>query len=128
MGEMEAEVSTRFLLEGDVTDKTTDFSYFFSSLNKLAVNIHSWSESKHFETNYDNVPEKLMFIVSELSEALEAARDDNWRDFEEEVADALIRLLDMSAGLGLNLTKAVHDKMIKNEGRAMKHGRKNYSS
>ena len=111
-----------------MSNKATDFRYYFKALNELAVNIHHWSESKHFETNYDNVPEKLMFIVSELAEALEAARDDNWKDFEEEVADALIRLLDMSAGLGLNLTKAVHDKMVKNEGRPMKHGRKNYSS
>src|ERR1035437_4982107 len=65
-----------------------------------------------------NVPEMLMLVVSELAEAMEGHRkslkDDKlpWRSmFEVELADALIRILDIGAGLGLDLGGAFVEKM-----------------
>jgi NTP pyrophosphatase (non-canonical NTP hydrolase) len=55
-----------------------------------------------------NIPEALMLIVTELSEAIEAYRNGNIEysdqtkdSMEEELADAIIRLLDLSYGLNL---------------------------
>lgn len=68
-----------------------------------------------------NVPEMLMLVVSELAEAMEGHRkslkDDKlpWRSmFEVELADALIRIFDISAGLGLDLGGAFVEKMAFN--------------
>ena len=72
-----------------------------------------------------NVPEKLMLIVSEIAEAMEAHRkglkDDKLphRDgLEVELADALIRIFDLGGGLGLDLAGALVEKMAFNAARA----------
>lgn len=68
-----------------------------------------------------NVPEMLMLVVSELAEAMEGHRkslkDDKlpWRSMlEVELADALIRIFDLGAGLGLDLGGAFVEKMAFN--------------
>ena len=70
------------------------------------------------------VPEKLMLIVSELSEALEGHRKGLMDDkiklltaFEVELADALIRLLDLAGAVKLDLGRAYVEKMIYNASR-----------
>jgi len=45
--------------------------------------------------------------------------------FEDEIADAIIRLLDLSAGLGIDIDKHVKYKLLYNATRPYKHG-KNY--
>ena len=64
------------------------------------------------------VPEKLMLIVSELSEAMEGHRKGLMDDklphrkmLEVELADALIRLLDLAGALDLDLGGAYVEKM-----------------
>lgn len=47
----------------------------FIRLNKAGRDVAAWSESKGFETGWGNLPEKLMLIVTEVSEAMEAFRD-----------------------------------------------------
>lgn len=61
---------------------------------------------------------KMMLIVSEIAEAMEAHRkgkmDDHLPDrpgVEVELADALIRICDLAGGLGLDLGGAVAEKM-----------------
>lgn len=68
-----------------------------------------------------NVAEMLMLVVSELAEAMEGHRkslkDDKlpWRPMlEVELADALIRIFDIGAGLGLDLGGAFVEKMAYN--------------
>lgn len=68
-----------------------------------------------------NVGELLMLCTSELAEALEGHRkglnDDHLphrKMFEVEVADALIRILDMAGGLGLDLAGAFEEKLAYN--------------
>ncbi len=70
------------------------------------------------------IPEKLMLIVSELSEALEGHRKNLMDDklphrkmFEVELADALIRLWDLAGAAGLDLGGAYIEKMAYNEHR-----------
>lgn len=66
----------------------------------------------------------LMLITTEVAEAAEAARKGNLQNFEEELADVVIRLLDTAYALEVNLEAAVLAKMNKNEGRSHMHGGK----
>lgn len=66
----------------------------------------------------------LALIHSEVSEATEAVRHDDPENFAEEMADVLIRVLDCTAGLGLDMDKTVRAKLEKNKGRGYRHGGK----
>ncbi|KKN37005.1 hypothetical protein LCGC14_0767650 [marine sediment metagenome] len=67
--------------------------------------------------------EKLMLVVTEVSEAAEAHRKADFENFTEEIADTFIRLMDITASLGINIEKAILDKMAINEGRPHLHGK-----
>lgn len=69
---------------------------------------------------------KLALIVEELGEAAQCASEDNEHAFWTEIADALIRELDLAGTAGINLTQIVQDKMQKNENRAPRHGKKKF--
>ena len=65
-----------------------------------------------------NVGEMLMLVVSEISEAMEGHRKGLMDDkipmrpmLEVELADAVIRILDIAGGLGLDIAGAFRDKM-----------------
>lgn len=70
------------------------------------------------------VPAVIALIHSEASEALEAFRNRDKENFTEELADTLIRILDLSYGLGLDMDKAVREKLEKNKTRGFRHGGK----
>lgn len=78
---------------------------------------------EQWEDTY-KIPGILALIHSEVSEALEGFRAGDKENFEEELADVLIRVLDCASGLGLDLDKAVADKLSKNRKRAFRHGGK----
>lgn len=72
-----------------------------------------------------NVGEKLMLIVSEVSEAMEGDRKDLMDDklphrkmIEVELADALIRILDLAGFLQLDIASATIEKLAFNQQRA----------
>lgn len=72
-----------------------------------------------------NVPETLMLVVSEISEAMEAYRKCRMDDhlthregFEVELADALIRIFDLAGAMGLDLGGAIDEKLAYNAQRA----------
>jgi NTP pyrophosphatase (non-canonical NTP hydrolase) len=99
-------------------------------INELADRIHTVNKEKGFWANDRNVGEMLMLVTSELGEALEAHRknkkDDHLPQYEGlhvEIADAIIRLLDMSAGLGININKIILDKLEYNKSRPRLHGK-----
>lgn len=77
-----------------------------------------WEESDY------KIPAVLALIHSEASEALEAFRGGDRNNFEEELADVLIRVLDLASGLGLDLDLAVEAKLAKNRTRGYRHGGK----
>lgn len=107
-------------------------------MNEMAEYIRSWRESKGFHTpgSIDSDPQtelvsdgdmmlgKLMLVVTELSEAAEAVRHEDIQNFEEEVADTFIRLLDICATVEIDIERAIMTKMAINEGRKHLHGKK----
>jgi len=100
------------------------------ALRSLSEYITDWRQRKGFTTGWHNFPEKLMLIVTELGEAMEAyrlwlpRRDEAARHaIEEELADTLIRLLDLTAAVGMDMGAAVERKMGVNECRPLRHGK-----
>jgi len=65
-----------------------------------------------------------MLIVSELAEAMEADRHGDKDNFNEEIADTLIRLCDLCGGLKIDIVKVTLDKMRKNAKRPRLHGKR----
>lgn len=73
----------------------------------------------------NNVPEKLMLIVSELAEAMEGHRKNLNDDklphrsmVEVELADALIRIFDLAGAKGYDVAGAIVEKLAYNAKRA----------
>lgn len=112
------------------------------SFNNLAADIHAWARGKGFYDrerlrvvdpvtgDVDGRPEnpslpaeKLMLIVSECSEVLDALRDGDVEHEAEEVADILIRVLDYAAWRNVDVDHEVAKKMERNHVRPRLHGR-----
>jgi NTP pyrophosphatase (non-canonical NTP hydrolase) len=101
----------------------------FSNLNSMAEIVHRlnkrwWLDIVTGKPCERNVGEMLMLVVSELAEALEGHRKSlrdahipNRISFEVELADAVIRILDIAGALGLDLGGAVADKLEYNASR-----------
>ncbi len=66
----------------------------------------------------------IMLIVTELAEAVEGLRHGDDANHAEEMADALIRTLDYCKGYGIDIEKAVVEKMSRNAQRPPMHGKK----
>lgn len=121
-----------------------------SQLQKL---IHANAKAKGFHDKEHNKGELLMLVVSELGEALEADRKGRWAEqtdidwiklgaadevhlikeyfpakikdtFQDEIADAVIRLLDISELYGIDLEFHIKAKMEFNATRERLHGKK----
>ena len=98
-----------------------------AALNVLANDIHDDSVSAGWWDDGDDkyvLATKLMLVVSEVAEAMEGLRKDSWDDHlphrkmvEVEVADALIRLLDFSSALNMDIGSAVMEKLEYNRNR-----------
>ena len=68
--------------------------------------------------------QKLLLNVSEIAEAMEALRNNDWHEFREEIADQFIRGFDLCGSLGIDLQSEVDRKMAVNEARPKMHGGK----
>ena len=111
----------------------------FQSINVLTQNIHHanvlvgwWDDILVSDTNI--VPAKLALVHSEISEALEGHRKDLMDDklphrkmVEVELADAMIRIMDLAGALKLDLGGAIKEKLEFNASRA-DHKRENRKS
>ena len=93
-------------------------------MNQLAEEIAAWRKKKGFKTSWKNMPEKLMLVVTELAEAMEAIRKDDGQNFNEEIADTFIRLLDICGSVGIDIEDEIKSKMAVNEKRPHKHNKK----
>ena len=119
------------------------------SVTTLAADIFDWALNKGFwgdeweVMKNHNVPveilnsvremkkcQKLLLIVSEISELMEGLRATNnivslghFTNEEEEAADVMIRLLDYCGRYKLRIGAALMAKMAKNEGRPFLHGK-----
>lgn len=132
-------------------DGNGDGDNLCNGLNESADVIFQNNKEKGFWDCERNVGELLMLVTSELGEAMEAHRKGRfvkWEDyekdyshqetleqkkagfemyikdnFEDEIADAVIRLLDLSAGLGIDLEKQINAKVKYNKLRERLHGK-----
>lgn len=111
-------------------------------MNVLSELVHTNALNKGFWSMCDNIPEKIMLVVTELGEAVEALRKNKRckinpdmafseeefetfvKDtFEDEIADAIIRLLDLCGYLKIPIHQHIEGKMTYNLGREYLHGK-----
>jgi len=131
----EARVRSHASLEMPVVAANDNYSHA-SAINLFAADCHAATRKAGWYTDLAtgkaldrNVPEMLMLIVSEVSEAMEGIRkskpgkvlmDDklpNRPMAEVELADAMIRIGDLAAFLGYDLGGAIVEKMAFNANR-----------
>ena len=121
-------------------------------INELVEQAHKGAKKNGFWGKSPEVGTSLMLIVSELGEAIEAHRNDKithkgmfdelnlkmgqnsafesiFRSavkdtFEDELADAVIRIADLCGAMNIDLQKHIELKLKYNETRPYKHGKK----
>jgi len=113
-------------------------------INDLAEEIFETSVEKGFWniediSHFSIVPVKLALIADEVSEALKVHREEyegfespklnnmtaeQEQDFTEELADIVIRTLDLASGLSLNIGDSITQKIKKNKKRPHRHGKR----
>jgi len=69
------------------------------------------------------ISKRLLLVVGEVSEAMEALRKDDRKNFKEELADVCIRIFDLAGCLDVDLEAEITRKMKKNKLRPYKHGK-----
>lgn len=118
-----------------------------TQIQELQNEIHDNAVKKGFWEEPVNIAEKLMLVVTEVAEMCEAHRkakhcvvypdlsiEDNERfkayfenaikdTFEDEMADAIIRLLDMAKRQNIDIESHIKAKMRYNSLRPYKHGK-----
>jgi NTP pyrophosphatase (non-canonical NTP hydrolase) len=103
-------------------------------LDYLTAEIHITAQEKGWWNDGRKPSECIALAHSELSEALEALRHGNppydkipqFSGAEAELADTIIRILDMAGAFGWNVAGALVAKMEFNRGRSHKHGGKEF--
>jgi NTP pyrophosphatase (non-canonical NTP hydrolase) len=114
--------------------------------NELAKEIHEGNAARGFWEGERKLTEVAMLTVCELSEAIEADRKKYWsekihidllkhefdKDFffenikdtvQDEIADAIIRILDFSHKFNIDLDFHIKAKLQYNASRPYKHGK-----
>lgn len=114
--------------------------------NELAKEIHEGNAARGFWDDERKLTEVVMLTVCELSEAIEADRAGKWATennlvqylnnpvpavfrenikdtVQDEIADAIIRLLDFSHKFNIDLDFHIHAKLKYNASRPYKHGK-----
>ncbi len=86
---------------------------------------HSIAKSKGWWDTGRSDGEAIALMHSELSEALEAMRNDSGKEaIAEELADCCIRIFDYCGERDINLDSALREKTERNKLRPYRHGKK----
>jgi len=116
----------KYIQHGSAQEHTArQVNYLMELCHGLADEAGWWEDLETGEKKSADVPRLLMLAVSELSEAMEGDRKQLMDDHlphrkmvEVELADSIIRILDMSGGMGLDIGGAVAEKLAYNAKRA----------
>lgn len=94
------------------------------NLNDLAKDNHQNNIEKGWYEPEPSIPELLCMIHSEVSEVVDAYRNGRDDEIGEELADIILRTLDLSAYLNIDIHSAVLNKLVYNKTRPYRHGGK----
>ena len=102
-------------------------------LKNLMYKVHECARNKGWWEDSRPMIISLALITSEVGEAIEACRDDKrsekipaFSQIEEELADIIIRVLDVAQYEKLRLSEAILAKHKYNLNRPYRHGGKKY--
>ena len=94
----------------------------------FAEEVHKNAKTKGFWDKYNGSDEhilaKIALIHTEVAEATEAIRLNDMKGFAEELADIIIRTLDIAEGLNVKIEREIIIKMNYNEKREYMHGKR----
>ena len=104
---------------------------FEKEWNKLAKEVYKNAVNHGFWKDEVNDGDRMALIHAEISEALEALREGNpssnkiieFSSLEEELADAVIRIMDYAFGKDLDIAGAILAKVEYNTSREFMHGK-----
>lgn len=99
------------------------------NLQELIEQSHKTAKEKGFWDKEKNIVVKIALIITELCEGIEAHRKGKFglekKDFfEDEIADAFIRLFDLCGYMKIDIEKQLKWKMAYNLTRPKLHGKK----
>jgi len=93
------------------------------NIKELINESHKIAREKGFWDEERPTSEKLMLIVTEVSEACEADRKGDQESFKRELADVFIRLADLCGKHNIDIESYIIRKMKINKDRPYKHNK-----
>jgi len=97
----------------------------FNRFRKVVYEEYKDNGFAEFWNNHKDLGDlaEIGLIHTEVSEAQESIRDNNYHNLSLELADIIIRVMNFASRKGINLEKFLVQKATENMDRPKKHGR-----